>query len=99
MYNHVVTDGRTLFTSPQNVKVIPDVFPGAYAGEAAAEGERFTEDDMLTALQEDNSTSQEDCESRQIRQAAVELRSCLAARGDSRADEELLTTLTGRVTR
>ena len=94
VYNHVVTDGRTLFTSPQNVKVIPDVFPGAYAGEAAAEGERFTDDDMLTALQEDGPTSQDECEGRRIRQAAVELRSCLAARGDSRADEELLATLT-----
>ena len=93
VYNHVITDGRSLFTSPQNIKVIPDVFPGAYAGEAGAEGEAFTESDMLTALQERDTSTADQGENDQIRHLADELRSRLAARGDTRAEDTCLTAL------
>ena len=38
--HHLVTDGRTIFASPHNVKVIPDVFPasGVETDDAVAVG-------------------------------------------------------------
>ena len=35
VYHHLMTDGRTIFSTPHNIKVIPDVFPGASAKEDA----------------------------------------------------------------
>ena len=37
VFHHLMTDGRTIFSTPHNIKVIPDVFPGASAKETADE--------------------------------------------------------------
>ena len=28
VFHHLITDGKTIFSSPHNVRIIPDVFPG-----------------------------------------------------------------------
>jgi hypothetical protein len=37
IYHHLMTDGRTIFSTPYNIKVIPDVFPGASAKDTVDE--------------------------------------------------------------
>ena len=91
VFNHVITDGRTLFASPQNVKVIPDVFPGAYSGEASAEAEEVVEEAVLAALDRRDESSGTQAE--EIKRAADELRKLLGKEGDESAERVWLCAL------
>ena len=54
VYHHLMTDGRTIFTSPHNIKVIPDVFPAASARDASGEPDLSELDEVAWVTVDDD---------------------------------------------
>ena len=56
VYHHLVTDGKTIYASPNNVKIIPDVYPAEFSPEREGTAILGRDERVLIGLEEPDGT-------------------------------------------
>ena len=93
-YHHLITDGRSIFSSPNRIKVIPDVFPGAYEEDVTQPDVTKSDEMALASIDPEIDFDDPSEKTDDLASCAERLRMLLAEAGQEEHEQTWLMNLT-----